>query len=130
MDMWQSQRACLHVQLPNCVLALAKEAAARISLRDHVATHPRLGVMDHIACHHLGRPDQADSSRNAAYRIAECISREIPSLPVIMYGDASPQKLRLQDIRRACGVEFKLGPTLVPEPMLHLQDTHSTNSLR
>lgn len=91
------------MQLSDCVTAIATEAAKWISLRDHVATHPRLGVLDHIACHHLGQPHQAESARSAACRIAAGVSRQLPSLPVILYGDASPQKLRLQDIRRACG---------------------------
>lgn len=98
------------MQLSECVISIAKEAARRISLRDHVATHPRLGVVDHIACHHLGEPQQAAAAQSAACRIAAGVSRNLPTLPVILYGDASPQKLRLQDIRRACGMHPPLFP--------------------
>eukprot|EP00892_Ulva_mutabilis_P006410 jgi/Ulvmu1/4140/UM019_0119.1 len=90
-------------QLSECVAALAKEAASRISLRDHVASHPRLGVVDHVACHHLGQPHQAASARSTALRVAASISEALPTLPIILYGDASPEQQQLRDVRRACG---------------------------
>lgn len=40
-------------QLAAAVVALAQEALQLLDLRQHTATHPRLGTVDHISCHPL-----------------------------------------------------------------------------
>ena len=37
--------------------ALAERALSLVDLRDHAATHPRCGVVDHISCHAVGDAD-------------------------------------------------------------------------
>jgi glutamate formiminotransferase len=94
----------LCLQLASCVARLAAEAASTITLQQHVAKHPRLGVVDHIVCQYL--PQQAAGkaiASAAARRAGALISQAIPELPVVLYGDACEQQRKLQDVRRACG---------------------------
>ena len=44
-----------HTKLIAGALALSSSALSLIDLRTHSATHPRLGALDHISVHHLGR---------------------------------------------------------------------------
>lgn len=46
--------ACSVVQLASAAVKLSKAALMALDLRGHRATHPRLGVVDHISCHPVG----------------------------------------------------------------------------
>lgn len=43
------------LQLSAAVLALSRRALQLLDLRQHTATHPRLGAVDHVSVHPLGR---------------------------------------------------------------------------
>lgn len=85
------------------VASLAAAAAESIDLSRHTATHPRLGVVDHISCHPLRPHHGLAAASAAALGVAEAIAAAEPQLPVLLYGAADPQGRRLRDIRRACG---------------------------
>eukprot|EP00435_Cladocopium_sp_Y103_P047407 s1622_g13.t3 len=52
--------------------AVCHEALQTLDLRKHVATHPRLGVVDHVACNPLGSATSAE--------VTYIICREVSSL--------------------------------------------------
>ena len=83
------------------VLELSKMALSLIDLRDHHATHPRLGVVDHISCHPLDDGGMG-GARDCAVAIARALGDEI-GIPTYLYGTASPNKAQLSDIRRHFG---------------------------
>lgn len=86
-------------------MRLVVQAAASISLKQHQATHPRLGAIDHVVCQYL--PSEGEGAEAAAvavaHDIAAKVSEGLPTLPVVLYGAACGHRRRLQDIRRACG---------------------------
>ncbi len=112
-------------------MALSAAALQRLDLRRHVATHPRLGAVDHISLHPVPAPaarpgddngatGQAATTTNptleeaprgmaqavaAARRVAERLSQEPWRLPVYLYGFAHPSgpQRQLADVRRALG---------------------------
>jgi hypothetical protein len=96
----QGVRACM--QFTDHIVRLAKAACQQLTLAEHQATHPRLGVVDHISCHAL-EPDGKAPAAAMATAVAAALAAAEPALPVVMYGDASGTKSRLQDVRRACG---------------------------
>ncbi|PRW56268.1 formimidoyltransferase-cyclodeaminase-like [Chlorella sorokiniana] len=53
-------------QLTAAVVALAQEALQLLDLRQHTATHPRLGTVDHISCHPLTALPPAVAAGTAA----------------------------------------------------------------
>ena len=61
-------------QLIQAALALSKAALAAVDLTHHDASHPRLGVVDHVSCQPVGRA--------ATIAVAATIASAI--------GDASP----------------------------------------
>ena len=63
-----------------------------MDLRTHVATHPRLGVVDHVLCSPLGSADASQAVRAAA-AIARALACGEPPVPV--YLCARRQTLRL-----------------------------------
>jgi glutamate formiminotransferase len=91
-------------QLVEIVTQLATMAVRAVNLRDHVATHPRLGVVDHISCHPLDPSFELKAAGQVAHSIGISLSAVLPTMPVLMYGAACPEGRRLQDVRRACGV--------------------------
>jgi hypothetical protein len=80
---------------------LAERALSLVDLREHAATHPRCGVVDHISCHVVGDTD-AGVAVALAHRIGAHIGEHL-SVPVLLYGAASAKKKGLADLRRAHG---------------------------
>ena len=60
-------------QLAGAVAALARHALAVLDFRQHTASHPRLGTVDHISCHPLGCKDLGalQEAASAAQQIGE-----------------------------------------------------------
>ena len=87
--------------LRQSALALTERALSLIDLREHSAMHPRCGVVDHISCHAIGDTDDA-----VAVNLARCLGERIGenlSVPVLLYGLASPIGVQLADLRRKYG---------------------------
>ncbi len=59
-------------------MRLARAALETIDLRSHAASHPRLGVVDHISCHPLGR----DAALTAAAETARSIGLLAAHVPL------------------------------------------------
>ena len=83
------------------VLQLSKTALSLIDLREHDATHPRLGVVDHISCHPL-EDGGMGGARDCAVAIAKGLGDGI-GIPTYLYGTASRDAAQLSDIRRHFG---------------------------
>ena len=49
-----SPRADRLPQLAGAAVALARHVLAALDFRQHAASHPRLGSVDHVSCHPLG----------------------------------------------------------------------------
>ena len=82
----------------------------QLDLRAHTASHPRMGVVDHIAVHPLlhggAQPTAADVASGAALATATAQALAAAPLwvPVYMYGAASPTgDVALADVRRRLG---------------------------
>jgi len=88
------------------VLRLASLALQTLDLRTHQATHPRLGVVDHVSVHAVSAEGAAPSSDAAAgatelaLRLGDSLSAH---LPVYFYGAASPKRTPLDEVRRSLG---------------------------
>lgn len=90
-------------ELVKCATSLAEAALCQIDLRQHEASHPRLGVVDHVSCHPL---DSCSKSMSIAASIATDIAQYLADtvgLPGFLYGAAHPEGRRLDEIRRALG---------------------------
>lgn len=57
------------LQLATAAVQLSKAALSLLDLQQHTATHPRLGVVDHITCNPLGTEAQLSSAAEAAQSI-------------------------------------------------------------
>ena len=108
-------------QLAAAAVGLARAALAALDLRQHVATHPRLGTVDHISCHPLpllagesavvagaaAQAAAAEEQQAAAAALAQAIARQLGAgpraLPVFTYGGAHPQQRPLDAVRRQLG---------------------------
>jgi glutamate formiminotransferase len=91
--------------LSEAVVSLSLAALLEIDLQKHSATHPRLGVVDHISCHPLSHgddPRDIDAAALTARTIAQHLG-ETHGLPSYLYGNAHPNKMRLADVRRQLG---------------------------
>lgn len=87
--------------LRQSAMALTERALSLLDLRTHSATHPRCGVVDHISCHAIG-----ESNDSIAVNLARCLGEGIGehlSVPVLLYGLASPAGVQLADLRRKYG---------------------------
>ncbi len=60
-------------QLASAAVRLSKAALSLLDLQQHTATHPRLGVVDHIVCNPLGAQADLSSAAEAAQRIGRPI---------------------------------------------------------
>lgn len=81
-------------------LAVAARSLELIDFTAHDATHPRLGVVDHVSCHELA------GAREAGAALARSIGRglgEDLGVPVKLYGDAASDNVGLDEIRRRSG---------------------------
>jgi hypothetical protein len=97
----------------NLVAAVARvvtAARASIDMAAHVATHPRLGVVDHISVHDLTEvlagtstvgPDSTEASVELAHGLAATVAQ--CGVDAYVYGAAHPQGRPLKELRRALG---------------------------
>lgn len=86
-------------------VTVSAKALDMIDLRKHHATHPRLGVVDHISCHPLVNDGRTmGHARDAAREIARVLGEEY-DLPTYVYGTASYNdgEMSLAEIRRMFG---------------------------
>ena len=87
--------------LKQSALALTEQALKTIDLRNHSATHPRCGAVDHISCHAVG-----DAPDELATQLAKGLGKGIGDrlkVPVLLYGLASSTGTQLADLRRKYG---------------------------
>lgn len=87
--------------LAAAAITLARSALSALDLRSHAATHPRLGVVDHISCHSL--QGTLDDAAAGARLIGEALGSGSQAVPVYLYGKAHPHGLALDEIRRKLG---------------------------
>lgn len=87
-------------ELAAAAVALSRAALQVLDLRQHDATHPRLGIVDHISCQPVGPDAQLSEAADVARSIGQVLQ---DSLPVFLYGAAHPQQRTLADIRRTLG---------------------------
>lgn len=87
------------------VAAVCREAFLALNLQTHTASHPRLGVVDHVACNPLG-----EATCEEAGALAISIGRRLgggehpaPTVPIYLYGAAREDARRLADLRRSLG---------------------------
>lgn len=67
-------------------LEVSRRALRAIDLRIHEASHPRIGVVDHVSVHPVGAQGAEEISREAGMAIAKGLAEE-EMLPVLLYGD-------------------------------------------
>ncbi|CAM9244451.1 unnamed protein product [Ascophyllum nodosum] len=97
-------------------IKISCRALRSIDLREHEASHPRVGVVDHISVHPLGMGAE-DAARKAGMTIARSLGAE--GLPVLLYGDLKSGR-GLAEVRRSTtyfvggklpsSIEADLGP--------------------
>jgi len=96
----------------------AKFALDRLNLENHFASHPRVGVVDHISIHPLCGNDLLNATE-AALQLGQYFGQEL-HIPVLFYGDINGK--RLSAVRREISyfrkqqsftVESDVGPTAV-----------------
>ena len=63
----------VRVQLADAAVSLAREALTLLDLGDQVASHPRVGAVDHISCHPFGDATPLAQADSAAQLIGECL---------------------------------------------------------
>lgn len=66
-------------------LEVSRRALRAIDLRKHEASHPRIGVVDHVSVHPLGEGAQ-QGAQETGMAIARALAEE-EGLPVLLYGD-------------------------------------------
>lgn len=91
----------IYSPLHQTVVAMAEAAFAAINLELHSGTHPRLGVVDDIIFHPLGR-----SSLDEAAWLAKTVAADFGNrfqVPVFLYDAAHPTGKALAIIRREQG---------------------------
>jgi len=86
-------------ELPEALLGGAREAVARIDLRDHHGLHPRVGALDVMPVVYLD-DDQRGAACAAVLTAAGLIGEEL-GVPVVLYGELAtrPEHLRRSDLR-------------------------------
>jgi glutamate formiminotransferase len=95
---------CDVLQLTSAVLSVARCALDMVDMTQHIATHPRLGSVDHVSCHPVGPDATLEAAAQLALAIAGRLSSPPMALPVYLYGHASPCGATLAAIRRRLGV--------------------------
>ncbi|CAM9664041.1 unnamed protein product [Hapterophycus canaliculatus] len=79
-------------------IEVSRRALAAIDLNRHEASHPRIGVVDHVSVHPLGRDVRSkEGARTAGFAIAKALGKE-EGLPVLLYGDLK-NGTRLAEVR-------------------------------
>ena len=84
---------------------ISRRALLAIDLRMHEASHPRIGVVDHVSVHPLGKGGQ-QIAHEAGMAIGKALSEE-EGLPVLLYGDLNngrglaevSNNMRLSDVK-------------------------------
>lgn len=76
--------------------ALARAAAARVDLTDHVGVHPRMGVIDVVPF--IALDEEHEVAADAAQAFAAWAVEEL-ALPVFFYDDADPKRRSLPELR-------------------------------
>jgi len=86
-------------ELPEALLGGAREAVARIDLRDHHGLHPRVGALDVMPVVYLD-DGQRGAACAAVLTAAGLIGEEL-GVPVVLYGELAtrPEHLRRSDLR-------------------------------
>lgn len=92
-------------------LAVSRLALRHIDLRTHEATHPRIGVVDHVSVHPLGRGAQR-GAEEIGISIATALGVE-DHLPVLLYGDLKGGKGLAEVKRRANPHPASLGTDVI-----------------
>ncbi|BBN05055.1 hypothetical protein MPTK1_3g09890 [Marchantia polymorpha subsp. ruderalis] len=85
----------------SAVMAMVKAAVDSIDLQEHVGSHPRLGVVDHLCFHAIG-----SASLEQAASLARTVAADIASdlqVPTFVYGAAHEDRRPLDAIRRELG---------------------------
>ena len=78
-------------QLADAVVALSRAALRELDLRQHDATHPRLGIVDHISCQPVGPEATLADAANVAIRIGKVKSRwQLAFLPIAAFDARQP----------------------------------------
>ncbi|CAL1406686.1 unnamed protein product [Linum trigynum] len=96
-----STGTAIYSPLRQTVVAMAEAAYAAINLEQHSGTHPRLGVVDEIVFHPLGR-----ASLDEAACLSKGLAADIAArfqVPVFLFGAAHPTGKALDTIRRELG---------------------------
>lgn len=88
------------------IAAVSREALLALDLRTHTASHPRVGVVDHIACNPLGSAT-CEEAGALAVRVGRSLGQGEPggrpALPVYLYGAARQDARPLAELRRSLG---------------------------
>ncbi len=94
---------------PSAVAAASIEVSRRalraVDLRQHEASHPRIGVVDHVSVHPLGEGGE-EAAKEAGLAIAMALGEE--GVPVLLYGDLKNGR-RLAEVRSKQSTEHVLG---------------------
>lgn len=77
-------------------IEVSRRALRSIDLRLHEASHPRIGVVDHVSVHPLGESGE-ECARQAGLIIATALGEE-EGMPVLLYGDLKNGR-RLSEVR-------------------------------
>ncbi|KAI3832937.1 hypothetical protein MKW98_025821 [Papaver atlanticum] len=91
----------IYSPLQQTVLAMVEAAYQAINLEQHSGAHPRLGVVDHICFHPLGR-EKLEEAAWLAKLVAGDIGNQL-QVPVFLYEAAHPTGKALDAIRRDLG---------------------------
>lgn len=93
-------------RLEAAVTAVCQEALKALDLRGHTASHPRVGVVDHVACNPLGAATCEEAGR-LAVRVGHFLGHGEPgvrpAVPVYLYGAAREDGRPLAALRRSLG---------------------------
>lgn len=93
-------------RLEAAIIAVSREALLALDLRGHTASHPRVGVVDHISCSPLGAAT-CDEAGRLATRVGSSLGRGEPgvwpAVPVYYYGFAREDARPLAKLRRSLG---------------------------
>lgn len=76
---------------------VSRRAVRAIDLLEHEATHPRIGVVDHVSVHPLGGEGSQEIAQKAGLAIATALGKDV-GLPVLLYGDLNNGR-RLAEVR-------------------------------
>ncbi|CAK0753391.1 hypothetical protein CVIRNUC_002217 [Coccomyxa viridis] len=79
---------------------VSKTALSLLDLQQHTATHPRIGVVDHISCNPLGAEAELCSAAEVAQSIGRSLGEGEHAVPVMLYGAAHSAGQTLASIRR------------------------------